>query len=1074
MSDDFFQTGGTLSEDAPSYVERRADTELLDALSRDELCLVLAPRQTGKSSLMVHALARLRQRGVRPAWVDLQPLGSITDADRWFHDVVEQIERTLALDADCLDWWEKHGRIGPMQRFMRFLEDVVLAGAGKVVLFFDEIETLFKLPFSDDFFTTLRSFYNARATNPRLKDLSFVLLGMANASEFIQDRSRTPFNIGTPIVLADFDPAATEGFGKVLGEQDGPLIERIFHWTQGQPFLVQIVAKALHALPPGQRSVEAVDQIVKRRFFEGELDKDTHLKFIRDYLLEKQPRQRRMLKLYRRVLAGEAVAYDARSPEQNRLRLAGVVRVAGQNLAPRNPIYATVFGDAWAKANTPKNLERWIAVGTSTALGLLLLWMFLVQPLLFPRFPPLDEIVRYTADPAVEWSLPLQNTHVSRVSLRRGDGGTEETLFEAERWFHVLVPAQHEDLRHRLGNFPVGENHYVLRLTAGWPEQAQEIKLAVTYYPNWEVKQFPNQRLLELNPVLEVGDKKIVFRDASNGRELGQLDGFPGSITATALSADRKRLLVGTANGSVGLWELAVIEGGEVSGRKVETKRLQGFTGLKQAITALAFAPDGRMAVSGSRDRSLRLWHLETGANLHTFNGLGGEVLAATISSDGRSLFSAGADGKLRHWDMLTGQGHDVLAQQKPFTALNLARDGKSLSVGDADGRLRIVDVASGKVAVEWQGHEGAVAQLAWSDDGRRLLSGGQDGGLKWWGIDGKKLGEASAQQPIRQAGWLAQGNLAYSMDAGNGLAVWQTGDARAVPVYVGHQGYIASHSLAFSPDGKWIASGGQDKTAKVWDMETGQMLRSFQHDGEVWGIKFLPNNTRLLANDSASHSVRLWEIATGNLLHSFDGHTGEMEDVDVSSYSQLAASASWDDSVKVWDLAQSKERYTLKNAHPSDAKCVVFSPDGKTLASGGRDDKIKLWNAADGLPIRSINTGATVRSVAFSPDGLSLISANDDNTLKLWEVATGKALRSFTGHEGEVRDVAYSPDGKTIASASRDGTVKLWDAATGTLLRNYTGHKGDVLAVAFSPDGRWIASGGDDGVVRLWWAKVR
>ena len=132
--------------------------------------------------------------------VDLQPLGSQPDPVLWFNDVVYQIEDSLKLHTDTLAWWEQNQRLGPMQRFIKFLEEVVLGEIkGNVVLFFDEIDSVLRLPFADDFFTTLRSFYNARSTKPELKGLSFALLGVATASEFIKDRNRTPFNIGTSI-----------------------------------------------------------------------------------------------------------------------------------------------------------------------------------------------------------------------------------------------------------------------------------------------------------------------------------------------------------------------------------------------------------------------------------------------------------------------------------------------------------------------------------------------------------------------------------------------------------------------------------------------------------------------------------------------------------------------------------------------------------------------------------------------------------------------------------------------------------------------------------------------------------
>jgi hypothetical protein len=132
---DFFQVGGTLDEDSPSYIERPADKELMDALERGEVCLVLAPRQTGKSSLMVHARSRLRRRGAAAAIVDLQPLGSHSDLDAWFRDVVYQIQRSLGLASDSMEWWEAHRSLGPTQRFMTFIEDVVLAERSSRYLF---------------------------------------------------------------------------------------------------------------------------------------------------------------------------------------------------------------------------------------------------------------------------------------------------------------------------------------------------------------------------------------------------------------------------------------------------------------------------------------------------------------------------------------------------------------------------------------------------------------------------------------------------------------------------------------------------------------------------------------------------------------------------------------------------------------------------------------------------------------------------------------------------------------------------------------------------------------------------
>ena len=385
----FFQVGGNLDEDAPSYIERPADAEIFTALLRGELCLVLAPRQTGKSSLMVHTRTKLLSKSIHVGVVDLQPLGSQANPAQWFIDVLFQIEDSLNLNTDTFEWWEQNQRLGPMQRFLKFLEEVVLGEIpGDVVLFFDEIDSVLKLPFADDFFTTLRSFYNARSTKPELKRLSFALLGVATASEFIKDRSRTPFNIGTPIQLSDFAPEKILGFQKVLGDDSHALINRIFFWTDGQPFLVQLLAAAIYALPTLERTPEQIDQIIEFKFFQGKLEQDTHLGFMQNYLLGDRALLRKMLKIYQQVLQGKYVAWHQQSEAQSRLRLAGVVRTQNECLKPRNRIYSRVFGQQWIEAHISRDVQRLVAYGASTSLLFMLAWVFLLQPMLFPYSPP--------------------------------------------------------------------------------------------------------------------------------------------------------------------------------------------------------------------------------------------------------------------------------------------------------------------------------------------------------------------------------------------------------------------------------------------------------------------------------------------------------------------------------------------------------------------------------------------------------------------------------------------------------------------------------------------------------------
>ncbi|WP_292738205.1 caspase family protein [Nostoc sp. JL31] len=239
-------------------------------------------------------------------------------------------------------------------------------------------------------------------------------------------------------------------------------------------------------------------------------------------------------------------------------------------------------------------------------------------------------------------------------------------------------------------------------------------------------------------------------------------------------------------------------------------------------------------------------------------------------------------------------------------------------------------------------------------------------------------------------------------------------------------------------------------------------------HRDEVWGVAFSPDG-KTIASGSYDTSVKLWNAATGKEITTFKGHSDEVNSVAFSPDGKTIASASSDNTVKLWDAAKGKPISTLKG-HSDGVGGVAFSPDGKTIASGSYDTSVKLWNAATGKEITTFKGHSDeVNSVAFSPDGKTIASASSDNTVKLWDVATGKLISTLNGHSSEVRGVAFSPDGKTIASASLDVSVKLWDAATGKEITTLNGHSNWVWGVAFSPDGQTIASASSDNSVKLW-----
>jgi len=265
--------------------------------------------------------------------------------------------------------------------------------------------------------------------------------------------------------------------------------------------------------------------------------------------------------------------------------------------------------------------------------------------------------------------------------------------------------------------------------------------------------------------------------------------------------------------------------------------------------------------------------------------------------------------------------------------------------------------------------------------------------------------------------------------------------------------------SVAFSPDGKTLASASLDKTIKLWEVAAGKEQATLHgHSDWVVSVAFSPDG-RTLASASDDHTVKLWDTVTGKERATL---RAAVMSVAFSPDGKTLASAGRDRTITLWEVATGKDQAIL-GGHCDSVISVAFSPDGKTLASASHDKTVKLWDVATGKEQATLQ--GAVMSVAFSPDGKTLASAGNDKTVKLWEVITGKERATLQGNSSAVRLVAFSPDGKILASVSFDKTVKLWDAATS---KERATLPGALMSVAFSPDDKTLASGSVDETIKL------
>jgi WD40 repeat protein len=562
----------------------------------------------------------------------------------------------------------------------------------------------------------------------------------------------------------------------------------------------------------------------------------------------------------------------------------------------------------------------------------------------------------------------------------------------------------------------------------------------------------------------------LVF-ETRGGTLLRTLTGHDNQAYRPVFSPDGTRVAAGSGHFAVRVWDVA-------SGREI-----LALNDHRTWSWCVAFDPEGKRLVSADAAGWIIVRDAD-GRPLHRFRGHEKGVNHLAFSPDGRRLATASLDRRCRIWDAATWREIRALRRDdQTFEAVAWHPDGTRLAAGD-DAAVIVWDTEADRIL-----HRLATpgkGLIAFTPDGRTLLtarhidgSGQRHAFTRWDVTSGTR--SATIELPTR-------GKVAYFQLSPDARTIFVTQDVPyrdRVRVFdaetgedrlpeLGHNGAVLC--LAISRDGRTIASGGADRTARLWDLagwRPGDRLppvRALEgHHDVVRSVAFSPDG-RLVATGGLNGRLLLWEVAGGRLVRELAGHSRKSSFVTFSSDGRTVAAGGSDGTVDRWDVDTGRPLPPWPG-HVGEVRPVAFSPDGRLAASGGKDRTVRVVDAADGQPLQVFRGNTPFTDLAFSDDGRILAAVDESPScrLNLWDLDTQEE-RTLTGHGAHILGLALHPTGRRAATASWDGTVRLWDLnGPGREERRFEFGSGVLVhAVAFTPEGRYLAAGLENGLIAI------
>ncbi len=1126
----FYVVGGPVQPRRSCYLERAADGQLVDHLVAGHYCHVLAPPQTGKSSLVARSARALRQRDYLTAVVDLsQSVGRGRDAEagRWYYGIAYRIVRELKIAVDLQHWWQEKKPLPALQRLNEFFWEVVLSGTrSPVVIFFDGLESVKDLDHAEDLFDSVLACQNARASEPEYDRLRFVLLGSVLPQE-TRNTDLERFRVGRSVELPDFSFEQARPLCRELGLDTGDAeraLYRILYWTGGHPYLTQKICRAVARSADPVESDDAVDRLVRERFLIGSApENEPNLRTTRASIRSESKLVQAALRLYRRVWRGRNIRYDRLSLNHEYLRIAGLIRISkDQTLGVRNRIYGQVFSRRWASQNLPFNWQ--VAVAGIIAAVLLVgvpYWYVRILPrpyvetlrlatvdydVAVDAYQGLSRIPGFgrTADElfagvlerrsvqAATWEEALE-ADVEMRSVYRQMQRADRLL--AEFWDRQARGAEFLEMRDRALIYRIRalESPDTLRL-----QEAAELIGEDYPYLRSVIRTGAGIDTLSMDPA---GDKVVTLTtdhivqtwDTDTGLAAGTGGGF--SALAEEFVTVRRRLVI-DADGTV----------------RRPLMRVWIDHPQPSDLWMRLISPSGRAAIIPVRGPQTETGEpFEFGGPDSPLAALAGEQVRGTWILEIEDRFS-GSTGLLTAWELrLSGNaevtedqpGNPILIPDPRPTSqvrVTLSPDGRRAAAVSANpesrGFLQIWDVSAAALSARVPVEAGD-RTLAFDAEGRFLVTSDASPGseIRIWRADsGQPLMtlESTAGFVLAPALSVSGSMLAVpELPRGNsGLRIRRADLNTAeelAPLVVG--GEIVA--LEVGPQGQFLGTLDRENVVRVLDSKTGQLIAQLAHDRTVARIVF-DRSGRWLATVDGAGMARIWalfkppEDQSGldapivvlevqdpyALSFSADG-TMLLVQPRERSYELLALPAG----TPVMPALRHSGEMARSGLQPAvtGTAAVVFDSTGTRVVTGRGGSSARIWN----IPAESaaeVGTGFAyddARVLAINPVGYQVVSGNQAGGISFldrgqpWSQTVGEDQTA--GHAGAITVLSFSNDGSHLLSVGADGSVLLWDAVTRSLAGQRFHHgSGEVSSAAIGPDNRLIATGGELGA-RLW-----